>query len=164
MEIIIDFDILPSSPRTIRVYDASEWSYASKKTSYIQIVPPGSIKCVTLPFKKKGINTINAKDLGLGCGDLPDGLYEIKVLSKLEGIEETKYYLKTDTLEYNLSKSIIKINELSTFGKKEKESVFQLKWLLEVAKSYTKEGSYQEALRAYSMAKSLSDTINCKSC
>jgi len=155
MKIDIDFYVLPTSPKTIAVYDDSDWSYASKKISHIQIIPPGSKKCTTLTFRKNNINTINAKDLGLGCGDLPDGIYEIKVLSNFEDIDKTKYYLKTDSLEFELSKKIIKINELSNFGRKEQETVFQLKWLLEVAKSYIKEGNYQKAVQAYSSAKNL---------
>ena len=164
MKIDIDFYVLPTSPRTIAVYDDSDWSYASKKTAYIQIVPPGSKKCTTLTFRKNNINIINAKDLGLGCGDLPDGIYEIKVLSKFEDISESKYYLKTDSLEFQLSKKIIKINELSYFGEKEIKSVFQLKWLLEVAKSYIKEGNYQKAVQSYNSAKTLAESINCESC
>ena len=164
MKIEIDFDVLPSSPRTIRVLDASDWSYASKKTSYIQIIPPGSKKCTTLTFRKDNVNTINAEDLGLGCGDFPDGLYEIKVLSGFGDIDLTKYYLKTDTLEFELSKTIIKINELSIFGDKEKKSVFELKWILEVAKSYSKEGNYVKAVQAYEMAKNLSKSVNCREC
>ena len=124
MKIDIDFYVVPSSPRTLSIYDASDWSYASKKTSYIQVIPPGSKKCTTLTFRKNNINVINAKDLGLGCGDLPDGMYEIKVLSKFENIDETKYYLKTDTLEFNLSKTIIKTNEIQISEKKKWKAFF----------------------------------------
>lgn len=164
MNVDIDFYVLPTSPKTLAVYDDSDWSYASKKTSYIQIIPPGSQKCTTLTFRKNNINNINAKDLGLGCGDLPDGIYEIKVQSRLEDSFKEKYYLKTDTLEFELSKKIIKINELSYFGEKEIESIFKLKWLLEVAKSYIKDGNYQKAVQAYGSVKSLANSINCKEC
>lgn len=164
MKIEIDFDVLPSSPRTLRVYDASEWLWAEDKDSYIQITPPGSVKCTTLDFFKTQVNSYDAEDLSLGCNDLPDGIYILKVLSFFEEIDLTKYYLKTDNLELNIAKSIIEANEGNNVSEAFKNTIFKIKWLLELANSYIKEGNYSKAANFFKKAKSISDSLKCEKC
>lgn len=161
MKIKLNFDVLPSSSKTISIYDQSDWSYALNKPSYIQIIPPGSVKCTTLDFTKACVETYFANDITLGCGDLPDGMYTITLQSAYEDIYLTKYYLKTDKLDLNIAKLIIENNEQGNITEAFQNSIFEMKWLLEVAQSYTKEGEYKKAEKYFRQAQNL---LNCESC
>lgn len=165
MKIKLDFAIIPSSPKTIRIDDESKWEWAEELDAFLSIVPPGSRKCITIPFEKGDVNTITSDTLNLGCDvDLKDGIYEINLLSGYEDINFKQYYLKTDRLERDLSKEVIKANESLKLDGKTKQSFLDIQWVILVAKSYTKEGQIKKAEQAFQTAKTLFKSINCKEC
>ena len=145
-QISIDFDIMSTRPKNLVVADSSEWLYAENLPSYVLIQMPGSSKKKTFPFKKNALNRFNSHLLGLSCfkddcGDevylpLPDGIYTICVKSGYEGIENSKFYLKTDRFEIEYSKVMVK--DGLEFDKDFILYMTKVKFLLEVAKSHTK--------------------------
>lgn len=166
-KIKIDFQVLEThDPKFLMVGDTSEWEYAEKKPSYILITPPGSSKAYQFSFNKKSMSTFNSHNLGITCftndceeedyQDLHDGVYTICVKSFYEGVEKVKYYLKTDRFEVELKKTIIK-NGLE-YDKKDKEfreTIFEIKWQLETAKSWASEGDWVKANRFLNIAKKM---------
>ena len=106
MKVVVDFKILPVlDTKIISVCDNSEWGVAEDKQSTILIYPPGSSKAIANIFAKHKINTYNSSNLGLSCTtpcedteavDLSDGIWKITLLSAYQGLEKTRYYLKTD--------------------------------------------------------------------
>ena len=156
-QINIDFYILETgSPMTLSVYDNSDWIYAENLPAYLVIKVPGSKKDKTYSFKKNAINTLNSHNLGLSClkGDcteeeyveLPDGIYTITLKSGYEGIEETKYYLKTDKTELNFAEKI-KAKGTDFKDKTFVDDMLKIQWLITVAKAHTKLGDWEKADR-----------------
>jgi hypothetical protein len=154
-KINIDFYILETGePRTISVFDNSDWLYSENLPSYLVINTPGSKKDRVFSFKKNAINTLNSHNLGLSClkgdctdenyVDLPDGIYTITLKSGYKDIEETKYYLKTDTIEIKLAEKV-RSKGLDYNEKLFVESMLKVQWLISVAKMHTKLGDWQKA-------------------
>lgn len=163
-QINIDFFILETGdPKTISIYDNSDWTYSENLPSYLVIKVPGSKKERTFTFKKNAINTLNSHNLGLSClkGDckeeeyvnLPDGIYTITLKSGYEGIEETKYYLKTDMAELDLAQKV-KDKGLDYDEKLFVNSMLKIQWQISVAKMHTKLGEWEKADRYLTEAKS----------
>lgn len=106
MKVIVDFKILPVlDTKIIMLADNSVWGVAEDKQSTILVTPPGSDKAIANIFAKHKINTYNSSNLGLSCltecaeqgySDLNDGIYCITLKSAYEGLEKTRYYLKSD--------------------------------------------------------------------
>jgi len=166
-QINIDFYILETgNPKTVSIYDNSEWYYAESLPSYLVIRVPGSKKDRTYSFLKNAINTLNSHNLGLSClsgdckeeeyVDLPDGIYTITLKSGYEDIEETKYYLKTDRFELDFAKKVIE----------SKDEVFvndmmKIHWYLITAKAHTKLGDWCEADKFFTDAQNKLKSTNC---
>lgn len=165
MEIKLDFSIIPSSPKSIRIDDGSKWEWAEELDAFLSIIPPGSRNCIIVPFDKGDVNILTSEVLNLGCDvELKDGIYEITLHSGYEDINFKQYYLKTDRIERDISKEIIKANESGKLDDKTKKTFFDIQWLLLLSKSYTKEGQIKKAEQAFNSAKTLFRTINCKEC
>lgn len=174
-DINIDFSIHSDSPRYLYVSDLSEWVYAENQPSYILITLPGSKRQKKFTFNKKKINIFNSHNLGLSCLagdckeetyiDLPDGIYTVCVKSNYEGIDKTKFYLKTDRFEVEYSKVMIKY-ELEEFtGKEFIEYMIEVKFLLGVAKSHAKLGDFVKASRFFEESKKmLRKYVECNNC
>lgn len=105
MKVDIDFKVLsPLDTKIIMLADNSVWGVAEDKQSTILITPPGSSTPIANIFAKHKINTYNSSNLGLDCvttcehtvADLSDGIYTIVLKSAYQGLEKTRYYLKTD--------------------------------------------------------------------
>lgn len=173
-QIHIDFQIIETgNKKVLSVADSSTWLYAENKPSYISIKLPGSKKEKVFSFKKNAINNINSHLLGLSClkgdckeevyVDLPDGIYNIKVLSGYEGIEKERYYLKTDILDLEIAKALtlIGFNYNENLLNK-REPYKKIKDCLTQAKDSTKLGDFVEANRYYQEAVKLFNKQNCK--
>lgn len=176
-QINIDFQVLENhNPRVLMLGDNSDWLYAENLASYVSVRLPGSIKDYTFTWKKKSINTFNSHNLGLSClkgvcteeqyVDLPDGIYTICLISGFEDINKTKYYLKTDTTELELSKVIVKHGfEFSENDNKFRDKIIEVKWLLLVAKSHAKLGDFMKANRFFQQAvEKFKKFKDCKDC
>ena len=165
-EIKIDFDVIQSTVQTLWIGDSSDWAYSEALPANILITLPGSKKPFVFSFKKKAIASFNSHNLGITCftndcnkevyANLPDGVYTICLKSGYSGFEKTKYYLKTDSAELELSKAIIKHGfEYSKNDKKFREKVYDIDWLIKVAKANAKVGDIVKADRFFSEAKSI---------
>lgn len=173
----VDFQVIETyDPKFLLVGDTSDWAYASKKPSYILITLPGSSKAHKFTFKKKGLNWFNSNNFGITClkddcndqtyVDLPDGIYTICVKSFYEGIEKSRYYLKTDRFEIEFRKTIIKNDlEYDVKDKEFRDAMFQILWMLRTAKDWAAEGDFVRADRFFTEAKKLlTNYTDCKSC
>jgi|Laugrespbdmm15sd_2_1035082.scaffolds.fasta_scaffold00111_20 hypothetical protein len=165
-EIKIDFDVIQSTVQTLWIGDNSDWVHAEVLPANILITLPGSKKAFTFSFKKKALASFNSHNLGITCftndckdevyADLPDGVYTICLKSGYSNFEKTKYYLKTDRTELELSKVIIKHGfEYSKNDKGFREKVYDIDWLIKVAKSHAKVGDFVKADRFFSESKAL---------
>lgn len=173
-EIKPDFQVIESGdPRILMIADTSDWVYAESKNSFFSVKLPGSIKEITYSFKKHSINSLNSHNLGISClkGDcteeeyveLPDGIYTIKIISGYVGIDKERYYLKTDKIELELAKSITLIGFDFTDESFKKSKPFQkIRWLINVAKSWTKLGDFVKADRFFQEAVRVFNQQKCK--
>ena len=169
----INFTIFSDSPLYLQVMDLSDWIYAENLPAYISILVPGSKKPKVFTFNKKKINIYNSHNLGLSClkgdcteevyTDLPDGIYTICVKSGYEGIENSKFYLKTDRFEIEYSKVMVK--DGLEFDKDFILYMTKVKFLLDVAKSHAMLGDFVKAQRFFEESKKLlSRYVECKNC
>lgn len=175
-QIKIDFDVIQSTVQTLWIGDSSQWLHTETLPANVLITLPGSKKALVFSFKKKSINSFNSHNLGITClqgnctdevyGDLPDGIYTICLKSSLTGFETTKYYLKTDRTELELSKVIVKHGfEYSKNDKDFRNKIYDIDWLIKVAKAHAKLGDFVKADRFFQQARELLRTLSdCKDC
>ncbi len=166
----INFSIYSDSTLYLNVMDLSEWRYAKNLPSYISILVPGSKKPKVFTFNKERINIYNSHNLGLSCltndcteeiyNSLPDGIYTICVKSGYEGIENSKFYLKTDRFEVEMAKVMIK--DGLEYDKEFVLKMTKIRFLLDVAKSHALMGDFVKAQRFFEESKGLLKTyIEC---
>jgi hypothetical protein len=177
----IDFDVIQSTVQTLWVGDTSDWLHLVDLPSQILITLPGSKRPLVFSFKKKAINSFNSHNLGITClqgnctdevyGDLPDGVYTICLKSSYKDsnnvpFEKTKYYLKTDRTELELSKVIVKHGfEYSKNDKDFRNKIYDIDWLIKVSKAHAKLGDFVKADRFFQQARQLLRTLSdCKDC
>ena len=180
-KIKIDFDVIQSTVQTLWIGDSSQWLHLTNKPANLLITLPGSKRALVFSFKKQAINSFNSHNLGVTClhgdctdevyGDLPDGIYTLCLKSSLvtttgEKFEKTKYYLKTDRTELELSKVIVKHGfEYSKNDKDFRNKIYDIDWLIKVAKSHAKLGDFVKADRFFQQARELLRTLSdCKDC
>ena len=176
-ELIVDFDVISSTTKTLWIGDNSDWVYAEELDAYIYITLPGSRKPMEYLFEKNQVCTYNSHNLGITCPtntcgnevpytDLPDGIYTITLKSGYTGFEKTRYYLKTDKTELNLSKIIISNGlEYVKSDKQFREVVYDIDWMIKVAKSFAKVGDFKKADEAFRQATSdINKISDCKNC
>ena len=176
-ELIVDFNVIQSTTKTLWIGDTSDWVYAEELPAYIYITLPGSRKALEYEFEKGQICTYNSHNLGLTCKtntcgdevpyiDIPDGIYTITLKSSYDGFEKTKYYLKTDKTELNLAKIIVANNlEYVKSDKGFRDSVYDIDWMIKVAKSFAVTGDFNKAGQAFNEASSnINKLSDCKNC
>lgn len=161
----IDFDVLETNnPKKLMVGDTSpNWLHAEDKPAYLYITLPGSKREHIFTFKKGGIQVYNSNNLGLSdikdnCSggeyvNLPDGIYKLKLQSGYEEHYVDKYYLKTDIIEKEVAKSIVR-NALNPSANNQnfRDKMFEVDWKLRVAKSFMMECNINEASTYYNEA------------
>ena len=169
----INFSVFSEHPRYLSIMDLSDWLYAKELPSYILITIPGSKKPKKFTFKKEKVTTYNSHNLGLSClkgdcteeeyVDLPDGIYTICVKSGYEGIENSKFYLKTDRFEVEMAKVLIK-NGLE-YDTDFILYIARIRHLLDVSKSHALLGDFVKAQRFFEESKELlKKYIECADC
>lgn len=180
-QIKIDFDVIQSTVQTLWIGDSSQWLHLENLPAQVLIALPGSKKSLVFSFKKNSINSFNSHNLGITClqancndevyGDLPDGIYTICLKSGIvdtnnNSFETTKYYLKTDRTELELSKVIVKHGfEYSKNDKDFRNKIYDIDWLIKVAKAHAKLGDFVKADRFFQQARELLRTLSdCKDC
>lgn len=176
-QINIDFQVLEhGNPRILMLGDTSEWLYASTLASYVSVRLPGSKKDITFTWKKKAFNNFNSHNLGLSCVsgdcteehyvDLPDGIYTICLISGYENINKTRYYLKTDLIELELAKVLVKHGlEYSESDNDFIDNILKIKYFLSFAKAHAKLGDFVKADRFFQHATNKFKKFrDCKDC
>ena len=152
------------NPKKLMIGDTSiNWLDAKDLPAYLYITIPGSKREKIIEFNKNSIHVLNSENLGLGSqefeckdlkySDLPDGIYKIKLQSGFEDKFVEKYYLKTDSIEKEISKSIVR-NALNISANNDNfiKTIFEVDWKLTTAKSFLREYDIQNAIRYYNEA------------
>lgn len=175
-KIEIDFLVITDyDPKLIIVGDISEWFNAENLPATICITPPGSSKSINNTFIKHKLNIFNSINLGLNClqefteqnkNDLSDGIYTINVKSSFQGIEKTRYLLKTDKFQMQLDKVYIKIGlEYDKNDNILREDLIYIELLKKTAESWARQGNFVNASRDFKEAQNLlRKYIDCKNC
>lgn len=172
----VDFKILPVlDTQVIMLADNSDWGVAEDKQSTILIFPPGSKNAIVNIFAKHKVNTYNSINLGLNCltacgeneyQDLSDGIYTIILKSAYEGLEKTRYYLKTDRFTVEWYKEWLNTGLDYTDTKDLRyDALLDSKKHLISAEAYTIEGDFTKASREFQEAQKKFNKIRkCKNC
>lgn len=175
-EIKIDFTIIPElNPQILKVCDNSDWFSAEDKQATIFIYPPGSGKAITHIFAKNKINTYNSSNLGLNCltecgeqiyNDLSDGIYKICLKSAYEGLEKTRYYLKSDRFMVEFYKEFAsKGLEYVNTNDPIYDALYDAKKHLTTAEAFMLDGDFTKANREFQEAQKKFNALRkCKDC
>ena len=175
-KIEIDFLIFTDhDPKLIIVGDISKWQHAETLPSTICITPPGGKKSINNIFIKHKLNIFNSVNLGLDClvecaeqekSDLMDGVYTITVKSGFEGIEKTRYLLKTDRFTMELDKVYVKTGlEYDKNDTNFREDLLNIEFLVRTAEAWCRLGDFSKASRDFAEAqKTLIRYTDCKNC
>ena len=175
-KININFGVISDyNPQELWVIDASMWGIAENKPAYILITAPGSKKPISNVFQKERRNIFNSVNLGMSClnicgeqdfVDLSDGIWTINVKSAYQGIEKTRYYLKTDRFRLDLDKVYIKASlEYNVKDKQLRQDLSEAEFLQRTAEAFARDGDFAKASRDFSGAqKILKKYQECKNC
>lgn len=177
-DISIDFLILSENKDllTLSIFDTSYWQHLLEKRTVIDIIIPGSNKAVRNYFTKNSINNFNSVNLNINCQTsncdsvdlipLPDGLYNIRVLTDGNFIEERNYF-RTTELERQFDEYLTSLKfDCDMDECRVKESMYFLFYLKSI-EAYTRECNYDKAQLFYEMAEKLIVEKNknkCKTC
>lgn len=177
MTVNVDFKVLPIlDPKIISIVDTSEWGVAEDKQSTILIFPPGSSKSINNIFAKHKVSIYNSVNLQLSCLtectenqeflDLSDGIYTITLLSAYEGLEKTRYYLKSDRFRVEWYKEWLGTGLDYTDTKDPKyDALLDCRKHLVTAEACTIEGNFTMASREFQEAQKKFNKIRkCKDC
>jgi len=122
-DIRLSFQVLETrDPKVLQVLDESEWGLLEDRKAIIEITTPGMSDPVTLFLGKNQVNTFTSLTLGLNCFnyddcnvkylDLPDGIYDIKIIGSPSTYNFSRKYLKTDLIRRRLDRLWIKTDIL----------------------------------------------------
>ena len=176
LSVYIDFVVFSQEDKyKIYLADASLWGVAEGLPAHFKITPPGSTKAITLPFEKKSFTILTSLNLGLSCFvdtcdkqllvELPDGVWEFRLLSAYEGLDKKRYFLKDDILREEIDK--IRRREGINFVSNSQvmNDLRFVEDMLSYAKSEMKDGNHKSAKRAYDEASKITERYaNCKDC
>lgn len=162
----VNFTVIPDfEPTQIVIGDTSSWGVAENLPSYILITPPGSTIAISKIFIKHKLNIFQSVNLGFSCltecgdqvyDDLPDGVWTINIKSSFEGLEKTRYYLKTDRFRIDLDRVYIRAGlEYDKNNKKIREDLSDIEFLLQVSHSHARNGDFYKSSRDFEMAQNL---------
>lgn len=172
----INFSIIPTGePTHIWVGDNSVWRGAENLPSVIEITPPGALNPIINTFQKYKLNIFQSVNLGLSClatctdqsyQSLSDGVWKFTVKSGYEGVEKTRYYLKTDKIRLELDKIYAKVGlEYNKEHKQFRRDMADMEFLLLVSSSHARLGDFYKSQRDFDEARSILDKyIECKNC
>lgn len=143
MRPIVDFSV-HSDPYWLKVADYSMWNLIVDGPSIIEITLPGDSTFVTKYFDKHKTNGFNSIVLGVNCVEpcedtdlatLSDGIYKITVKGSPSKYNKTKYYLKTDLVDMEISKIFIDSIKKDDYDKVEKR-LTEIEFLLKGAEHH----------------------------
>lgn len=172
MKVQIDFQIIEThDPRRILVTDFSEWEHLDKEQSSLRVTTPKG-NTVDLPFKKFAMNGLNSVNLGLGCADdgsfldLPDGIYEITLLSCNDKFFKKRSYLKTDIAQGKLDKLFTMVDyDCKNVDKDRRDKLLTVDYLMKSASAATRKGKLTVAEDMFECAlESIDSYLRCDNC
>jgi hypothetical protein len=176
-QINIDFQVLTNyNPKYLVVVDTSDWQNIKGKPSIIEITLPGFSDPIVHYFSQGQVNVFNSVNLGLNCkecgikeqdfNDLPDGIYQITVKGSPSNFQNTRYFLKNDSLRLKLDMAFMKFNlGCNEFDKTLLEKLQKIDFLIKAAESNVRLGHQCEAQELMFRAeKEINKLKNCKSC
>ena len=175
-KISINFSIIPTGePTHIWVGDNSDWRGAENLPSVIEITPPGASNPISHTFQKYKLNIFQSVNLAMSClticdeqnyEPLSDGVWQFTVKSGYEGIEKTRYYLKTDNIRLELDKIYTRVGlEYDKNDKQFRKDMSDIEFLLRTAEAFAKVGDFYKSQRNFKEVRTLLDKYSeCKNC
>jgi hypothetical protein len=163
----IDFEVLDNgNPNLIIVIDTSNWGAIEDKPSIIEITKPGYSDPIVLYYDKHKTTVLGSSILDASCstcddseGMLPDGVYVITVKGSPDSYYNTKYFLKTSSIELEIAELYITkgVSDIAL-----KNELSKIDYFLTIAKSFVKKGDFNSAGIYYDKAKNEINRIsNC---
>lgn len=152
-----------NDPKLLLVADASDWFVIKNKPSVIEITLPGAATPISYAFVKGSINIYNSKTLQLGCdecddeyGDLPDGVYKLKISGSPDTFFYEFYYLKTDVTRLELDKKRIAIGfQYSEEARTKNDALKKIEFYLDTAQAQVRLGYIAEGNKYFQEAQNL---------
>jgi hypothetical protein len=176
-QINIDFQVLTNyNPKYLVVVDTSDWQNLKDKPTIIEIILPGFSEPIVHYYEQGRVNVFNSVNLGLNCtncgikeqdfNDLPDGIYQITVKGSPSNFQNTRYFLKNDTLRLKLDNAFMKLNlSCNDFDKNLLDKIQKIDFLMKASESHVRLGNQCEAQELMFRAeKEVNKLKNCKSC
>jgi len=160
-KINIDFFVFTLyDPKLLVIADNSNWLHIVDKPSVIEILVPGSTTPRLFNFLKNGSNSFNSHNLCLSCltadcteeeyVNLPDGVYTITLKGSPSTYTETKYFLKTDSMQQRLDKLLIDSGfSLVSGDKKLRDRILDINILRQTSEAYVRRGEINEARKFF---------------
>jgi hypothetical protein len=173
-KIRIDFTVLQElNPQLIKIQDASEWFSSEEKQATLIVFPPGSTKGIANVFAKHETTILTSKNLGLGCdinstdlADLSDGVWKICLQSAYQGLEKTRYYLKTCRFKIEWYKEFANLGfQYVDTNNPKYEALYDVRKHLSTAESFIIDGDFTKANREFTEAQKKFNKIReCQNC
>ena len=175
-KINIDFTILQElNPQLLKIQDVSDWFSAEDKQATLIVFPPGSTKGIANIFAKHETTILTSVNLGLSClttcgeselQDLSDGVWKICLQSAYQGLEKTRYFLKTDRFKIEWYKEFVNLGlEYVDTNNPKYEALYDARKHLSTAESFIIDGDFTKANREFNEAqKKLNKIRECKNC
>jgi hypothetical protein len=162
----LNFEIVESlDPKVLSFLDTSTYLEKSPDKPLVEVLVPGYSKSVIVPYKVNRFNTLSAGQLNITCGtndNMPDGVYQLTIrVCPYEVVFCTKYYLKTDLLQYEIDDILLNILYKQELSDSIKKSINTMFVLLESAKVHARNGNIEEATEMYKKIQKLVTKIKC---
>lgn len=170
----LDFEVVDTkNPKTLKVYDTSEWGILSERPAVIEIKTPDKEDVYAYYLGKNNLNIFTSLTLGYNCEDsdvtykdLPDGVYDITIIGSPSSYKFNRKYLKTDYIRLSLDKAWVKAGILCDHQDDDMLSKIQeIEYVLVAAESSMRLGFINDAKELLKKAYRLLDILNkCEGC
>lgn len=162
-KIRIDFTVLQElNPQLLKIQDSSDWFSAEDKQATLTVVPPGSSKPIAFVFAKHETTILTSVNLGLSClvecddqklEDLSDGIWKICLQSAYQGLDKTRYFLKTDRFKIEFYKEFANLGfQYVDTNNPRYEALYDARKHLSTAESFIIDGDFTKANREFTEA------------
>lgn len=171
-DINIDFLILTENKdlRTLSIFDNSYWQHLESKTTVIDIKVPNSTQYVRNYFTKNAINNFNSVNLNINCQtnnckgveliNLPDGVYDIKLITDGNFVEERQYF-RTTKLE-NIFDEVIRNKADDCDTDCLDEDLLCFLFYIKSIEAYVRNCEIKKAQKFYEMAQKIVNRYECQ--
>lgn len=157
---VLDFQYIPTdSLTTLTIHDQSIYLEDPEKP-LLQILVPGFVSKVTVPYNPKELTVLNSHTLGLtlyndNFSQLPDGVYEItQMICPYDKLYVKKYILKDTVLKDKLYTFLTSSDNCCEVASLKKQ-ICDFNIFLESAKAYAHNCNTNRATEFYSKAEKI---------